>query len=107
MPIGKKSHNYFRGKKITVMGLGLLCRGVGDVKFLAECGAELIVTDHKTRRELAPSLKALGRFQKKITFVFGRHRFEDFENRDMILKAAGVSTDSPFIAHAREKGIPI
>ena len=89
------------------MGLGLLGRGVGDVKFLAECGAELIVTDHKTRRELAPSLKALGRFQKKITFVFGRHRFEDFENRDMILKAAGVSTDSPFIAHAREKGIPI
>ena len=51
----------FKGKKITVMGLGLLGRGLGYTKFLAECGADLIVTDLKTKEQLATSLKALER----------------------------------------------
>ena len=29
----------FQGKKVTVMGLGLLGRGVGDAAYLAEMGA--------------------------------------------------------------------
>ncbi len=33
--------NLFDGKKITLMGLGLLGRGVGDAEFLAAAGAEL------------------------------------------------------------------
>ena len=36
---------HLEGKKITVMGLGLLGRGVGDARYLAEQGAELIITD--------------------------------------------------------------
>ena len=97
---------FFANKKVTVMGLGLLGRGVGDVAFLAECGAELIVTDLKTKEELKDSLKELEAFSN-ITYVLGGHRYEDFENSDMILKAAGVPLDSPYIAHAKEKGIPI
>jgi UDP-N-acetylmuramoylalanine--D-glutamate ligase len=46
------SEVYFKGKKITVMGLGLLGRGLGDTLFLAQNGADLIVTDMKTREEL-------------------------------------------------------
>ena len=65
--------NYFKGKKITVMGLGLLGRGIGDVAFLAEQGAELIVTDLKTADELAESLKPLKQFAN-ITYVLGEHR---------------------------------
>ena len=98
--------DYFRGKKITVMGLGLLGRGLNDVKFLASCGAELIVTDLKTKDQLARSLKQLGRF-KRIRFVLGEHRLEDFQRRDMILKAAGVPLDSPYIAEAERNGIPV
>ena len=64
---------YFRGKKITVMGLGLLGRGVGDVKYLAECGAELVVTDLKTCEQLAESMRQLESFPN-ITFVLGGHR---------------------------------
>lgn len=98
--------SYFRGKKITVMGLGLLGRGVGDVRFLAECGAELIVTDLKSESELAPSLAALKEFPQ-IQYVLGEHRLEDFQNRDFILKAAGVPRDSRYIEEARTAGIPI
>lgn len=88
------------------MGLGLLGRGLKVTKFLAECGADLIVTDLKTKGQLAPSLKKLTKF-KNITYVLGEHRLEDFRNRDMILKAAGVPLDSPYIKEARKNKIPI
>lgn len=97
---------HFRGKKITLMGLGLLGRGVGDAEFLAACGAELIVTDLKTQAELAPSSERLKEF-KNITYHLGEHRLEDFEGRDMILRAPNTPLGSPFIAHARERGISI
>lgn len=98
--------DFFRGKKITVMGLGLLGRGVGDTTFLAENGAELIVTDLKSKEDLAPSLKALKEFSN-ITYVLGEHRLEDFHERDFILKAAGVPLDSPFVAEAKKNGVPV
>ncbi|MDP3013929.1 MAG: hypothetical protein Q8M92_06785, partial [Candidatus Subteraquimicrobiales bacterium] len=75
---------YFKNKKITVMGLGILGRGLGYTKFLAECGADLIVTDLKPSTALRPSLKKLRTF-KNIRFVLGEHRLEDFQNRDMIV----------------------
>ena len=98
--------HHFAGKKITIMGLGLLGRGVGDARYLAECGAELIVTDLKQRGELEDSVAKLEHFNN-ITFVLGEHRLEDFSDRDFILKAAGVPLDSPFIAEAKKNGIPV
>lgn len=96
----------FKGKKITVMGLGILGRGLGYTKFLAECGADLIVTDLKIKEQLATSMKSLVKFPN-IKFVLGEHRLEDFKNRDMIVKAAGVPMDSIYINEARKNGIPI
>ena len=97
---------HFKGKKITVMGLGLLGRGVGDVSYLASCGADLIVTDLKSATELKPSLDKLIAFPD-ITYVLGEHRLEDFRGRDFVLKAAGVPLDSPYIAEARKENIPV
>jgi UDP-N-acetylmuramoylalanine--D-glutamate ligase len=97
---------YFKGKKITVMGLGLLGRGLGDVRYMASCGAELIVTDLKPVEALVISLEALKDYPS-ITYVLGEHRLEDFRGRDLILKAAGVPLDSPYIEEARAAGIPI
>ena len=97
---------YFKGKKITLMGLGLLGRGVGDARFLAECGAELIVTDLKTEEQLAASVLQLRQFPN-IIFRLGEHRLEDFQNRDVIVKAAGVPLDSIYIAEAKKNHIPV
>jgi UDP-N-acetylmuramoylalanine--D-glutamate ligase len=98
--------NKFKDKKITVMGLGLLGRGIGYTKFLAECGADLVVTDLKTKDQLTTSLKQLSRF-KNITYVLGRHRLEDFNGRDMIIKAPGVPLDSIYILEAKKNNIPV
>lgn len=88
------------------MGLGLLGRGLGYTKFLAEQGAILIVTDLKTEKQLATSIKELKKY-KNIKFVLGKHRLEDFRQKYMIIKSAGVPLDSIYIKEARKNKIPI
>ena len=102
----KQFKKYTKNKKVTVMGLGLLGRGIGVVKFLAECGADLIVTDLKTEEQLASALKPLAKY-KNIKYVLGEHRLADFANRDLIIRAANVPMDSIFLAEARKNNIPI
>ncbi|MSU44930.1 UDP-N-acetylmuramoyl-L-alanine--D-glutamate ligase [Candidatus Nomurabacteria bacterium] len=97
---------FFKDKKVTVVGLGLLGKRLGDIAFLAECGAKVLVTDLKPSTELRPSLQKLRKY-RSIKYVLGEHRFEDFQDKDFILKGQGVALDSPYIKHARKKGIPI
>ncbi|HVU75504.1 MAG TPA: Mur ligase family protein, partial [Candidatus Paceibacterota bacterium] len=96
----------FAGKNITILGLGLLGRGVGDAEFLAKCGARVLVTDKKTEAELAESIARLQQYEN-ITFHLGGHRIEDFTACDLVIKAAGVRLDSPEIAAAREAGVSV
>lgn len=101
-----KGEEHFKNKRITVMGLGLLGRGVGDAAYLAQCGAQVTVTDTKSKEELAASVEKLAAYPN-ITFVLGEHRVEDFENRDFILVSAGVPADSPYLAHAQKNAVPL
>jgi UDP-N-acetylmuramoylalanine--D-glutamate ligase len=104
-----------KNKKITVMGIGLLGRGIGDVKFLLANGAEVTATDLKTKKQLKSSILELNKFFKNlkskniypIKYVLGGHRKEDFRNADYILKAAGVPLDCPYVREARKNNIPI
>src|SRR3989344_3620480 len=96
----------FKGKHITLLGLGLLGRGVGDAEFLARCGAEILVTDKKPEAELAESVARLKKYPN-VTFKLGGHDAEDFKHCDMVLKAAGVPLDSKEVAVARDAGIPV
>lgn len=98
--------SFFKGKRVTVMGLGLLGRGVGDAEFLAQCGANVLVTDLKTEQELAESVARLKRY-KNITFHLGGHNEKDFTDCDMVIKAAGVPLDSPYTDAARKSGVPV
>ena len=106
MHMANSYKQFFKGKKITVMGLGLLGRGVGDAAFLAECGAEVLVTDLKSKADLKTSLLKLKKY-KNIKYVLGEHRLEDFKNRDMVLKLAGVPLDSIYIQEAEKNNIPV
>lgn len=104
----KKSQyeNYFRDKKITVMGIGLLGRGIGDIKFLASCGADIIATDLKEKKLLKKSLLNLKKY-KNIEYTLGKHSLQDFRNRDFIIKGAGVSLDNKYTHTADEENIPV
>jgi len=104
--VAERAASSFRGKRITLMGLGLLGRGVGDAAYLAECGADLIVTDLKPPERLRPSLEKLSHLPN-IRYSLGKHMPGDFRDRDLIIRGAGVPEDSPYLAMARSHGIPI
>lgn len=97
---------FFAGKRITLMGLGLLGRGAGDAEFLAPLCKELVVTDAKSEAELAASIERLKKFSN-IRYVLGGHKEEDFKNTDLVIKAAGVPADSPYIAAAKKNNVPV
>ena len=78
--------HFFNGKRVTVLGLGLLGRGVGDAAFIASCGGKVTVTDTKTEEELQESVKRLE--GRGIEFHLGGHIENDFTNTDMVIKAA-------------------
>ncbi|MEE9200736.1 MAG: UDP-N-acetylmuramoyl-L-alanine--D-glutamate ligase [Candidatus Brocadiales bacterium] len=97
----------FRGKKITVMGLGLFGGGAGLARFLAHQGAGLVVTDLKTEEQLASSLASLDvSGTSPIEFHLGGHREGDFKHVDMVMVNPAVPKDSRFLQIARENNVP-
>jgi len=95
----------FKNKKVLVMGLGLLGGGVGVAKFFYRQGAEVLVTDLKTKRQLKESVDKLKGLS--IEFVLGKHRQEDFINTDLVIKNPGVPRDSFYLKIAKKHKIPI
>ena len=95
----------FQGKRITVMGLGLLGRGLGDTIFLIKCGARVTVTDLKSAQELAPSLSKLQGLPCRLKL--GGHEPDDFVHADMILRNADVPRSSRFLKIAAENRVPV
>lgn len=95
----------FKNKKVVVMGLGLLGGGAGVAKFFAKQGAEVLVTDLKTEKDLKKSVKELKGLP--IKYVLGRHQENDFKNADLIIKNPAVPRESPYLKIARKNNIPI
>jgi UDP-N-acetylmuramoylalanine--D-glutamate ligase len=104
----KKSlyQKYFKGKDVTVMGIGLLGDGIRDIKILAESKANIIVTDQNDEKKLKKSLRPLKRF-KNIEYRLGKHSVLDFRSRDMILKGPKASLKNKYIEEARKENTPI
>ncbi|HOX97470.1 MAG TPA: UDP-N-acetylmuramoyl-L-alanine--D-glutamate ligase [bacterium] len=97
---------FFKDKTVTVMGLGLLGRGIADTKFLAKYAKNVIVTDLKSDEALRSALDELKEFSN-IKYVLGEHHDEDFIQTDLVLKNAAVPPSSKYLKIAREHNIPI
>ncbi|MDP3794740.1 MAG: UDP-N-acetylmuramoyl-L-alanine--D-glutamate ligase [bacterium] len=95
----------FRNKKVLIMGLGLHGGGVGAAAFFARRGAQVRVTDLKSRRALAPSLEKLKGLP--LRYHLGGHRESDFRWADIVIQNPGVRPDSPYIKIARDSGAVI
>ncbi|MHC4599751.1 MAG: UDP-N-acetylmuramoyl-L-alanine--D-glutamate ligase [Planctomycetota bacterium] len=94
---------WFRGKKVTVMGLGLFGGGAAVTRFLHGLGAEVTITDLRSEQVLAPSLASLDGLG--LRFVLGRHDESDFEGADAVIVNPAVPPSSPFLAVARSRGV--
>ncbi|MCD5381053.1 MAG: UDP-N-acetylmuramoyl-L-alanine--D-glutamate ligase [Candidatus Pacebacteria bacterium] len=94
----------FRNKKVVVMRIGLLGRGVGDTAWLAEQGAEVLVVDDASQEVMQPSVDALAEFDN-VKFKFGEYDFADFKDADFVLVGAGAPIDLPVLMECREAGV--
>ena len=85
---------------VTVMGLGLNGGGFASALFFAKHGANVTVTDLRSREILAPTIEKLSGFN--IRYVLGGHNIEDFENADLVIKNPAVEPKSPFLKAAKK-----
>ncbi len=95
------------GRRVTVMGLGVLGGGVGAARYLASHGAIVTVTDTRDESALATSMAQLDGLP--IAYHLGAHDFGDFtrEGADVVVRNPGVPMDSPYLLAARESGVDI
>ncbi|MBI4130204.1 UDP-N-acetylmuramoyl-L-alanine--D-glutamate ligase [Candidatus Roizmanbacteria bacterium] len=95
----------FSGKKVLVMGLGILGGGIGTTEFFCERGAHVTVTDLRNREDLQIGISQLSKYP--IQYVLGEHREEDFQTADIVIRNPGVPLDSPYLQIARDHHVPI
>ena len=102
----KRRHlNMWRGKTVTLMGLGVLGGGVEDAIFFIKNGVKkLIITDLKNKEELSSSIKKIehasttGRSKRPVVeWVLGRHREKDFIRTDLIIKNPAIPNNSKYL----------
>jgi UDP-N-acetylmuramoylalanine--D-glutamate ligase len=93
-----------KGKKILLMGLGILGGGVATAKWLVSKGAKLTITDLRSEEYLKPSIAKLSKIKNKILFVLKEHREKDFLENEIIVVNPDVPIISPFLEIARKNG---
>lgn len=94
-----------RGKRVTVMGLGLFSGGVAATRFLVAHGARVTVTDNRSAEELAESVEQIK--DLPVELVLGRHRDIDFINADLVIVNPAVPKSSRYIQLAQQHGVPL
>ncbi|MGB3330264.1 MAG: UDP-N-acetylmuramoyl-L-alanine--D-glutamate ligase, partial [Thermomicrobiales bacterium] len=99
--------SFVAGKRVTVMGLGILGGGVGVAQYLATHGAHVTVTDMRDADSLGESIHQLQ--ELPITYHLGGHEMADFtsEGADIVVRNPGVRPDSPYLVAAREDGVGV
>lgn len=95
-----------RDRRVLVMGLGLHGGGVATTNWLLRQGAKVAVTDLRKRQVLLPSIKKI-RGDGRVVFILGRHRIRDFRDAQLVVANPDVPASSPYLAAARQQGIPI
>lgn len=93
-------------RRVLVMGLGLHGGGLALTKWLLKQGAIVRVTDLKSARELAPSVRQLPK-SNQLTLILGRHREADFHWAQLVVQNPGVPRESKYLATARRAGAQI
>ena len=93
-----------RGKKVLLVGLGILGGGEAIARFCLSQGARLTITDLRNKNVLKPAIQ---KFKgKRVTFVLGKHRIADFKRSDLVVFNPAVSSTSPWVKQTKKLGKP-
>lgn len=93
----------YQGKRVVVMGYGLYAHGSGiaATRYLAEAGAEIIVSDLRSQEVLQENVARLAHYPNIIWKLGMPHAMQDFIDADIVIKNPGVHKSSPFLAQAK------
>lgn len=94
------------GKRVTVMGLGGFGGGAAAVRFLAERGAIVRVSDQRPAEQLEISLTSLGDLPG-VDWEFGEHLWSHFSDADFVVVNPAVPPCHPIVQRLETTGIPL
>jgi UDP-N-acetylmuramoylalanine--D-glutamate ligase len=106
---------------VTVMGLGRFKQGsgVGAAKWLMRHGAQIVVTDMKSEKDLHESVDLVTEWYEKYrteyplqgmyapVFILGEHRPADFTNVQLVVKNPDVPKESEYVKIAEANGVRV
>lgn len=96
---------WYRDKKVTVVGLGTFGGGEGATRFLHSLEARLTVTDLKSADELQEQIASLDGLD--IRWVLGEHREEDLLEADLVVLNPAVARDIPLLRQCLDTGVAL
>jgi UDP-N-acetylmuramoylalanine--D-glutamate ligase len=99
--VGKKEMT-FKDKNIVVVGLAR--SGTGAANLLSALGANVTITDSKSRTALEAYMKKL---LPSVHVLTDGNPPEIFDDADMVVISPGVPAASPSLERARRRGIPV
>lgn len=101
----------FESKRVTVMGLGNFGGGAGVARWLADQGADVLVTDLSPAEKLKSGIESVRDLveQGRVTLRLGEHNVSDFTTCDCVVANPAVPRpwDNRFIRAAWAAGIPV
>lgn len=92
-----------KDKRVLVVGLAR--SGVSVVRFLRENGAQVTVSDHKSRAELSAALEQIDGLG--VQYDLGGHTPKTFLAQDLIVLSPGVPTNLKIFDYARSQGVQV
>jgi UDP-N-acetylmuramoylalanine--D-glutamate ligase len=75
------------------------------VHFLVECGAQVTVSDHKSKAELSPSLELIDGLNVQLDL--GGHTPKVFLAQDLVILSPGVPPNLKIFEYARSHGVQV
>jgi UDP-N-acetylmuramoylalanine--D-glutamate ligase len=97
---------YFKDKRVAVIGLGTHGEMIPDIKFLFKQKAQVALYDQRNElvvKHFFLDLAEIALFR----YTFGSVPSEELLENDLIILSPTISKDASFLRQAQEKGIPI
>lgn len=119
--------DYFKGKKVTIVGFGENNKALNDVEFLAKAGAFITVVETRAEKDLLPFTERFNEpttinaeasieniikkqksdWRKNVTFSYGKLKDVDFEDKDLIIRDISIPLNLPQFKNALKHSIPV
>jgi UDP-N-acetylmuramoylalanine--D-glutamate ligase len=98
----------FRGRRVTIIGLGKGRTTAGLARFLVAKGANVTIADPKPREELADGIARLADVGEKVTLILGPSSDDSaLAEPDFVFVIPGIRPRSPTILRALNRGVPV